>query len=291
MNIIPRKLVATFSICGYDPASGEIGVGVQSKFLAVGAVVPWVKAGVGAIATQSWANTSYGSEGLKLLEQGLAPREVLDRLTGADEGRTQRQVGIVDAQGRSASFTGDECYPWAGQICGENFACQGNILVGPETVQAMAQAFKSTPGDLAAKLLAALDAGQQAGGDSRGKQSAALYVAREKGGYGGYNDRYIDLRVDDHPEPIKELIRIHSLYKLYFYKTDPAQIMTIEGPLAAEMQELLNKWGYPTPVSGVLDANFKEALKTFYLTENFDERICEDGYIDGEVLEFMRQKS
>ncbi|WP_027366001.1 DUF1028 domain-containing protein [Desulfotruncus alcoholivorax] len=288
---IPRKLVATFSICGYDPASGEIGVAVQSKFLAVGAVVPWVKAGVGAIATQSWANTSYGPDGLKLLEEGLSPREVIERLTGSDEGRNLRQVGIIDAKGRSASYTGTECYPWAGGLAGENFACQGNILVGAETVRAMAETFNSVRGDLAEKLLAALDAGQQAGGDSRGKQSAALYVAKEKGGYGGYNDRYIDLRVDDHPDPIKELIRIHGLYKLYFYKTVPDNIITIEGPLITEIQELLNKWGYPTPVNGVVDVQFNEALKTFYLTENFDERICDDGYIDKEVLAFMRRKS
>jgi len=288
---IPRKLVATFSICGYDPVTEEIGVAVQSKFLAVGAVVPWVKAGVGAIATQSWANTSYGTDGLKLLQAGFSPQEVIERLTKADEGRNLRQLGVIDNTGRSASFTGTECYPWAGGLAGENFACQGNILVGGETVQAMADTFNSTRGDLAERLLAALDAGQQAGGDSRGKQSAALYVAKEKGGYGGYNDRYIDLRVDDHPEPIKELMRIHSLYKLYFYKTKPGNIITIEGALVREIQELLNKWGYQTPVSGVLDASFNEALKTFYLTENFDERICDHGYIDQEVLAFMRQKS
>ncbi|WP_333870691.1 DUF1028 domain-containing protein [Desulforamulus putei] len=288
---IPKKLVATFSICGYDPTTGEIGVAVQSKFLSVGSVVPWVKAGVGAIATQSWANTKYGTEGLKLLEQGLSPREVIDKLTAEDEGRNLRQVGIVAANGASASFTGSECYPWAGHICGENFACQGNILVGAATVQAMADTFKTTEGDLAAKLLAALDAGQQAGGDSRGKQSAALYVAKEKGGYGGYNDRYIDLRVDDHPEPIKELMRIHKLYKLYFYKTRPEDILPIEGALVTEIQELLNKWGYQTPVSGVMDETFNQALQTFYLTENFDERICQKGFIDREVLEFMRQKA
>lgn len=288
---IPRKLVATFSICGYDPATGEIGVAVQSKFLSVGSVVPWVKAGVGAIATQSWANTSYGSEGLKLLEQGLSPQAVIDKLTAADEGRNLRQVGIVAHGGQSASFTGSECYPWAGGICGENFACQGNILVSQETVQAMANTFEKAEGDLAARLLAALDAGQQAGGDSRGKQSAALYVAKDKGGYGGYNDRYIDLRVDDHPEPIKELIRIHSLYRLYFYKTKPEDILMIEGPLVTEIQERLNKWGYTTPINGILDEQFNQALQAFYLTENFDERICETGFIDREVLDFMRQRA
>ncbi|MEG6520535.1 DUF1028 domain-containing protein [Desulfotomaculum sp. 1211_IL3151] len=288
---IPRKLVATFSICGYDPATGEIGVAVQSKFLSVGSVVPWVKAGVGAIATQSWANTSYGSEGLKLLEQGLSPQAVIDKLTAADEGRNLRQVGIVAQGGQAASFTGSECYPWAGGICGENFACQGNILVSQETVQAMASTFEQAEGDLAVRMLAALDAGQQAGGDSRGKQSAALYVAKDKGGYGGYNDRYIDLRVDDHPEPIKELIRIHSLYRLYFYKTKPEDILAIEGPLVTEIQELLTKWGYTTPINGSLDDPFNQALQAFYLTENFDERICENGFIDREVLEFMRQRA
>lgn len=209
--------IATFSIVGCDPATGELGVAVQSKFLAVGSVVPWAKAGVGAIATQSYANTTFGPTGLELLAKGLAPQEVLDELLAADEGREHRQVGIVDARGNSATFTGGDCLAWAGGIAGECFAAQGNILVSEETVRAMADTFVSAPGPLPERLLAALDAGQAAGGDSRGRQSAALLVVKEGGGYAGFNDRYIDLRVDDHPDPIKELTRLLGLHR-EFYK-------------------------------------------------------------------------
>jgi uncharacterized Ntn-hydrolase superfamily protein len=191
----------TFSIVGADPKTGEVGVAVASKFLAVGSVVPFAQAGVGAIATQSYANTTYGPRGLELLRRKVAPQEVIRRLTQGDPQREQRQVGLVDAQGRSASFTGQRCLRWAGGVAGKHFAAQGNILTGEAVVQAMAEAFQKTPGELALKLMAALEAGEKAGGDSRGKQSAAILVARKNGGYGGFDDRYIDLRVDDHPEP------------------------------------------------------------------------------------------
>ena len=200
--------VATFSIVGYDPETGDVGVAVQSKFFAVGPVVPFAAAGVGAVATQSFANTSYGPRGLDLLSQGKHPQEAIDALTGDDEGRSRRQVGIVDAQGNAATFTGDGCLPWAGGRTGPHYAAQGNILTGPEVVDVMAAAFEATSGDLATRLVAALAAGQAAGGDARGRQSAALLVVREGGGYAGYNDRYIDLRVDDHPTPIRELRRL-----------------------------------------------------------------------------------
>lgn len=213
-------VVATFSVVGFDPATGDLGVAVQSKFFGVGSVVPWAKAKVGAIATQSYANTSYGPDGLALLESGKNAKETLRQLTEADSGRDQRQAGVVDAQGRAASFTGAKCNAWAGHIEGTNFCVQGNILTDEGVVKAMASAFEKARGvtnsELADWLMAALDAGQQAGGDKRGKQSAALLVVREKGGYAGKNDRYVDLRVEDHPGPIQELNRLLELHKKFY---------------------------------------------------------------------------
>ncbi|MCA9751159.1 MAG: DUF1028 domain-containing protein [Gemmatimonadetes bacterium] len=206
--------VATFSIVGRDPATGEVGVAVQSKFFAVGAVVPWAKAGVGAIATQAFANTTFGPRGLELLAAGHTAQETLDRLLSDDPGREQRQVGIVDAEGGVASFTGTECNAWAGHVSGPDFTAQGNILVGEETVQAMGRAFRETEGMLVERLMAALEAGQAAGGDSRGMQSAAILVEKTGAGYGGFNDRYCDLRVDDHEDPIRELRRIVDLWRV-----------------------------------------------------------------------------
>lgn len=293
MNIpCKNKFVATFSIVGYDPQNGEWGVAVQSKFLGVGVLVPWAKAGAGAIATQSWCNTSFGPKGLELLDKGFSAKEVMEELLLEDEGREYRQVGIVDAKGGSATFSGNLCFNWAGGINGENFACQGNILVNPETVQALADTFNNAQGDLADRLVAALDAAQTAGGDSRGKQSAALLVVKDKGGYGGFNDRYVDLRVDDNPEPIKELERLLKLYKLYFYKTKPGNIIKMEGDILLKIKKALQKTGY---YNGKIDINFedsfKEDLKKFYLTENFDERLREDNYIDNEVLDFIFELS
>ncbi len=200
--------VSTFSIVAFDPETGDLGVAVESKFFAVGPVVPFAAAGVGAVATQSYANTSYGPRGLAMLREGMAAADVVASLTESDEGREVRQVGIVDAQGTSATFTGDSCLSWAGGRTGPGYAVQGNILAGAAVVDAMAEAFESTGGELATRMVAALAAGQAAGGDARGRQSAALIVVREGGGYGGYNDRYIDLRVDDHPTPIVELQRL-----------------------------------------------------------------------------------
>ena len=200
--------VATFSIVAFDPETGDLGVAVESKFFAVGPVVPFAAAGVGAVATQSYANTSYGPRGLEMLRGGKTAAEVVAALTESDERREVRQVGIVDDQGSSATFTGESCLPWAGGRTGPGFSVQGNILAGPEVIEAMAEAFEVTGGDLATRMVAALAAGQAAGGDARGRQSAALVVVREAGGYGGYNDRYIDLRVDDHPAPIVELQRL-----------------------------------------------------------------------------------
>ena len=212
--------VATFSIAGFDPHTGDLGVAVQSKFFAVGSVVPWAKAGVGAIATQSYANVSYGPDGLELLAKGKSARETVETLTSADGNKQRRQLGIVDAKGNSASFTGSGCHPWAGHIEKPDFCAQGNILTGKEVVDAMAASFeqsqKQAKGGLCNWLVNALTAGQDAGGDSRGRQSAALLVVRKKGGYGGGNDRFIDLRVDDHKTPIVELRRLLQLHKNLF---------------------------------------------------------------------------
>ncbi|MBT3913704.1 MAG: DUF1028 domain-containing protein [Verrucomicrobia bacterium] len=214
------KPVATFSIVGFDPRTGDLGVAVQSKFFAVGSVVPWAKAGVGAIATQSYANVSYGPDGLELLADGKSARETVSTLTSADRNKQRRQLGIVDAKGNSASFTGSDCHDWAGHIEKPHFCAQGNILTGKEVVDTMASSFeqsqKQAKGGLCDWLADALMAGQDAGGDSRGRQSAALLVVRKKGGYGGGNDLFIDLRVDDHKTPIAELRRLLQLHKKLF---------------------------------------------------------------------------
>jgi uncharacterized Ntn-hydrolase superfamily protein len=211
-----QPLVATFSIVAFDPNTKELGIAVQSRVVSVGSVVPWAKAGVGAIATQSLANTRYGPQGLKYLEQGLDPNEVIKKLIADDKDAPSRQIGIVDANGRVATFTGDKCLSWAGGRTGKYYTVQGNILTGPEVVDEMAKAFEKTKGELSLRLIAALDAGQAAGGDKRGKQAAALLVVRDGWGYAGYNDRYRDIRVDDNPEPIKELRRIYEIYKTVF---------------------------------------------------------------------------
>ncbi len=281
----------TFSLVARDPQTGELGIAVQSKFLAVGAVVAWAKAGVGAIATQSLANTSYGPHGLELLASGFSAAETLTQLIAEDQHRHSRQVGIIGIAGMPATFTGDECYSWAGGHVGEHYTCQGNILVGEETVLSMARAFEQAPGHLADRLVAALAAGQAAGGDSRGQQSAAMLVVREGGGYGGFNDRFIDLRVDDHPQPIDELQRILQLHKLYLFPTDPQDILVIDQAITRELQALLTTTGdYQGHISGSYDNMTREAFRKFSSRENLEERWFEDARIDRVVLEFMRQK-
>lgn len=283
--------ISTFSIAARDPKTGELGIAVQSKFLAVGAVVPWAKAGVGAIATQAAANLDYGELGLKLLKKGYSPQAVLDALLALDDGREDRQVGIVDAKGNSVTYTGKNCFPWAGGIAGQDFACQGNILVSEATVDALKETFLKTEGPLAKRLVAALDAAQDAGGDRRGRQSAALLVVKEKGSYGGYNDRYIDLRVDDHPDPIKELIRLLDLYNMYFSKTTEEERMKVTPETVLRVQEALRNLGYyDGPVSGAFDEKTKNAYKNFCEFENFEERLCEGDFVDKRVIEFLLNK-
>lgn len=287
----PCDRLSTFSIVAYDLRKEEWGVAVQSKFLAASAVVSWAKAKAGAVATQAWANASYGPQGLRLLAQGLSAEEVVKWLVEADEGREHRQLGVVDSQGQAFAFTGSECLPWAGHVVGEGYTCQGNILVGEETLGAMAKAFEETEGELADRLVASLLAGQEAGGDSRGQQSAGLLVVREKGGYGGFSDRCVDLRIDDHPTPILELKRLLELHKLYFGETDPEKLVKIEGPVVLELQELVRRTGdYDGPLNGQYDETTKSALRKLIGIENLEERWREDEYIDGVVLEFLREK-
>jgi uncharacterized Ntn-hydrolase superfamily protein len=280
-------MIATFSIVAFDPETQELGVAVQSKFLAVGAIVPWARAGAGAVATQAMANFNYGPRGLDLMSRGKTAEETVEALISSDDEREHRQLGVVDARGRTATFTGSDCFEWAGGLTGEHYAAQGNILVGRETVEAMAKAFESADDDLAGRLLRALDAGQAAGGDSRGKQSAALLVVKEGGGYGGNNDRLLDLRVDDHPEPIRELIRIRALHTLYFGETRPEDVVAVEGEIKAEVAASLGRLGYLQ--EGADDEALLDALSAFIRTENFEEREQERGYLDTAVLEFMRE--
>ncbi len=209
-------VVGTYSIVARDPATGELGVAVQSRVLGVGSIVPYAKAGVGAVATQSYANTAWGPEGLALLAKGKSAEEALQELVASDALSAKRQAGIIAPQGEPATFTGNGCMEWAGSRKGEHFTAQGNILAGPAVVDGMAEAFTKTEGTLAERMLAALDAAQAAGGDKRGMQSAALLVVRDGWGYGGQNDRYIDLRVEDHAEPLKELRRLLELHGKIF---------------------------------------------------------------------------
>jgi len=281
---------ATFSIVACDLEAGEWGVAVESKFLAVGPVVPWAAANVGAIATQAFANTSYGPRGLELLRSGLSAEEVVKKLTEEDEEREHRQLGVVDARGRAAAFTGKECYEWAGHLVGDGYACQGNILASQRVVEAMAEAFEQTEGALADRLVEALRAGQAAGGDRRGQQSAALLVVKEKGGYGGFTDRLIDLRVDDHPQPIEELARLLRLQRLYFGK--PAEIWELTPDRVREIQTMLQALGYYSgEITGELDEPTQKALEDFHNVENLEMRRLEDPHvIDAEVYRFLEER-
>jgi uncharacterized Ntn-hydrolase superfamily protein len=286
-----QPLIATFSIVARDPSNGDLGVAVQSKFLAVGSVVPWVRSNAGAIATQALANIGYGPEGLRLLAEGVAAADVLHQLLAADDEREHRQVGIVDREGRVAAHTGSACHRWAGHVVGDGFCCQGNILAGEAVVTTMAEAFKAAQGELAERLVAALQAGQAAGGDRRGRQSASLYVAREGGSYGGILDRYIDLRVDDHPEPIEDLSRILALHRFYLTRPAAADLMPIDATLATELQDALRDLGYYSgPNTNTYDRMTTEALFAYGGIENLEERLVEDARIDVQVLEFIRRK-
>ncbi|MBV8081450.1 MAG: DUF1028 domain-containing protein [Candidatus Eremiobacteraeota bacterium] len=278
---------ATFSIVALDPKAKELGVAVQSKFLSVGSVVPWVQAGIGAIATQSWANTSYGPRGLELLHGGATPQEAINALVADDEHAQERQIGIVDAHGRSATYTGANCKEWAGGTHGINYAAQGNILAGAAVVESMVDAFEATKGHLADRLLAGLRAAQAAGGDRRGQQSAAIYVAKPGGGYGGFNDRYVDIRVDDHPRPIEELARILESHKLYFFKPLPHEVVPIDDRVGTEIAALLAQAG-ELPRGSAFDSHAREVFVAFMHRENLEDRVRDDGSVDVQTLEYLR---
>ncbi len=283
----------TFSIVARDPHTGDLGVAVQSKFIGVGPIVPWAKADVGAIATQAFANTSFGFDGLKLLEQGLTATEVLNQLLKEDPEKESRQLGIIDAQGNVASFTGKECFAWAGHRTGAHYAVQGNILKGKDTVDAIADAFEHTTGDLPTKLLAALAAADHPDrGDARGQQSAALLVVRKKGGYGEYTDRWIDIRVDEHPTPIKELQRIFQIYDMTFLtREDPANILTIEGDYARNIKGVLRDLNYLPETSDISSPFWSEkeneALEAWVGINNFENKWRADGKIWKSIYEYM----
>lgn len=284
--------LSTFSIVAFDPDNGDLGVAVQSKFLAVGSVVPWAAAGVGAIATQAHANISFGPIGLGMLEEDLGAIETIEQLLEEDDNRLVRQLGVVDADGTAAAYTGTACLDWAGHLTGAGYACQGNLLTGEAVVHAMADTFEAMDAPLAQRLLAAIAAGQDAGGDRRGQQSAALLVVREGGGYGGTSDRLVDLRVDDHNQPIVELQRLFQLHQLYFGATDPATLLKISGPLASEVQQMLNTLGfYNGALTGVCDEATCAALERWHGVENFEARFWRDRVIDPEALAFLREKS
>ena len=278
-----EPLVATYSIVGCDLEAGQWGVATQSKFLAVGSLVPWAEPGVGAVATQSYVNPRYGPDGLALLREGLSADEVVARLTGADEGREHRQLGVVDARGNGATFTGSECMDWAGGLTGPGFAAQGNILVGEETVAALAVTFTGTAGKpLAERLIESLAAAQAAGGDRRGQQSAALLVVQKDGGYGGLTDTLVDLRVDEHPAPISELARIYGIHDLLFGKTPRSDWVDVDAELRAEVGERLQKLGY--------GGDLAEALAAWAGTENLEERLDGADRLDPVVLAELRAR-
>ncbi len=283
---------ATFSIVAYDPEVDEWGVAVQSKFLAAAAVVSWARAGAGAVATQARANMSYGPDGLRLMAKGINAGQVIAKLTENDEGTPDRQLAVVDAQGQSAAFTGEECLDWAGHRTGEGYSCQGNILAGPEVVQDMADDFESSDGRLADRLVSALQAGQRAGGDRRGQQSAGLLVVREEGSYGGTTDRYIDLRVDDHNRPIDELRRLLQLHYLYFEKPDPDALLPLEGEVAQQVVQCLSALGYQVDAQqDLFDEQARSALDEWVAQENFEMRMTEPGCIDPDVLKYLRRQA
>jgi uncharacterized Ntn-hydrolase superfamily protein len=271
--------IATYSICACDLEAGQWGVATQSKFLAVGSVVPWAEPHVGAIATQAYANPRYGPGGLALLREGVPADTVVAQLVAADDGRAERQLGVVDGEGRSATYTGGECHAWAGGRAGDGYAAQGNILVSGATVEALAETFEeSAAGSLAERLLDCLDAAEAAGGDSRGRQSAALLVVERDGGYAGLSDVVVDLRVDDHQEPLVELRRLHGLHDALFGRTPHDRWLPVDAELRAEIDELVRRAGHPD-------------LASWAGTENLEERLrgADDAAIDPVVLERLRE--
>ena len=305
----------TFSIVARDPDTGDLGIAVASKFLAVGSVVPHARAGVGAIATQALANVRYGADGLALMAEGMSAEQALRRLTQADEGGAHRQAGFVDADGNAFTYTGGACLSWAGGRTGSGVAVQGNILTGPDVVDAMLAAYEAGGRAFPERLMAALRAGDEAGGDRRGRESAALLVVREGGGYGGATDRWIDLRVDDHPSPVGELERLLDINHLLMDRPAVEDLLPIDESLSAELQDLLARAGYtPESVSrggGIAEMlegaitrtgeprqapeswsrGWEAALSEWMGVENLEERTTASGWIDPRVLAFLRERA
>jgi uncharacterized Ntn-hydrolase superfamily protein len=317
----------TFSIVARDPATGDLAVAVQSKFLAVGAVVPWARAGAGAIATQSFANVAYGPDGLDLLTKGASASETLDRLVAADPLRAHRQAGVVDAHGGSATYTGSSCFAWAGGRTGEGFAAQGNILASGKVVDALAETYLGGGKPFGELLVACLAAADDAGGDRRGRESAALLVVREGGGYGGANDRWLDLRVDHDDDPIGELARLLDFQHLYTDRPAPEELLPIDEPLAARLRGLMEQVGAQPggrfgevyqPMGGPAEAgesdavqepgterpltgtprafppnwddDWQRSLYDWMGVENLEERMAAPGWIDPKVLAVLESR-
>ena len=276
----------TFSIVACDLEESAWGVAVASKFPAVGAVVPWAQAGVGAVATQSFANTSFGPRGLALMATGLSAQETLDRLIEDDPDKELRQVGLVDSKGSSGTFSGTGCFAWAGGVSGKGYAIQGNILASGKVVSAMEKTFLKTKGNLPTRLHAALLAGDRAGGDKRGRQSAAIYVAKPKAGYGGFLDRWLDYRVDDHEDPVPRLGELLEMHELYFGKSAEIDRVEIKGRVQEQITEILTQQGYLKNGKG-----FTDAFNEFIGNENFEERAdSQAGWIDAPVLKYLAKK-
>jgi uncharacterized Ntn-hydrolase superfamily protein len=277
-----RPIVATYSIVACDLDAQQWGVSVQSKFLSVGSVVPWAEPHVGAVATQAYANPRYGPNGLQLLREGLSAQEVVDRLTGEDEGRDHRQLGVVDGEGNAATYTGKECMDWAGGRTGTNYATQGNILVSAETVDALAETFESSAGrPLADRLIDCLAAAQAAGGDSRGQQSSALLVVQQDGGYAGMSDVVVELRIEDHERPIEELRRIYTLHNEIFGVTPRDKWLPVDDELAGELRDRLAKLGY--------EGELEDSFTRWTGKENLEDRVDGVEQIDPVVLEALRR--
>jgi len=306
----------TFSIVARDPVTGDLGIAVASKFLAVGAVVPHARANVGAVATQALANVRYGANGLALLAEGNSAHDVLAKLTATDEGRDHRQAGIVDNVGGAATYTGSGCITWAGGRTADGAAAQGNLLAGPTVVDALIETFLASRDAFPERLLASLRAADEQGGDRRGRESAALLVVREGGGYGGGTDRWIDLRVDDHPAPVTELARLLDLNHLYLDRPGVADLILIDDALATELRQRLTNVGYspdkldkahrlaeiversglirtgePRDPPATWDTTWSAALDEWMSIENLEERAAAGGWIDPRVLAFLREKS
>src|SRR6266540_4378721 len=282
--MVPSEIVATYSIVACDLNAGQWGVAVQSKFLAVGSVVPWAEPHMGAIATQAYANPRYGPDGLALLRAGRSAEEVISTLTATDTDRAQRQVGVVDGAGGAATFTGEECHDWAGGRTGDGYAAQGNILVSAATVDALAETFESSRGEpLAERLIGCLAAAQRAGGDRRGQQSAALLVVEKEGGYAKLSDVLVDLRVDDHAQPIEELRRLFRLHDELFGRTPGEQWLQVDAALRDELTRRLAQLGY--------DGGLAEAFNAWAGTENYELRVDGIDRVDPVVLEALRRMS